>query len=171
MQRKEKISNNNDISNSKEVILYNLINNLKSNFSSDQILELITGKVEDKKNLIPVDVFKNRKLSVLELTVKFLKENKNLKFSEIAKLINRDNRTIWSSYNNSLKKYKGKLENKSRIYVPISIFADRKLSPLEALVNCLKSSFKMKLHQIAFALSRDERTIWTIANRINEKRK
>jgi len=53
---------------------------------------------------IPSSVFQNRNLSVLEAMVVYLKEDKSLKYSEIAKLLNRDDRTIWTVYNRAKKK-------------------------------------------------------------------
>jgi len=53
---------------------------------------------------IPVNVLFDRKLSVLESIVSFLKEDYNLRYSQIAGLINRDQRTVWTVYSRSRKK-------------------------------------------------------------------
>ena len=53
---------------------------------------------------VPLSVFKDRKLSVLESLVKYLKENYELRFSEIASLLNKDQRNIWTVYNRSKNK-------------------------------------------------------------------
>lgn len=53
---------------------------------------------------IPISIFSNRKLSVLESLVSYLKDTQNLKFSQIAVLLNRDQRTIWTSYSRARKK-------------------------------------------------------------------
>lgn len=55
---------------------------------------------------IPSHIFKDRNLSVLESIVVFLKDNLNFNYSQIAKLLNRDDRTIWTVYNRSKKKIK-----------------------------------------------------------------
>ena len=52
---------------------------------------------------IPASIFRARLLSVMESLVEYLKE-KGMKLSEIAALLNRDNRTIWTVYNRSKKK-------------------------------------------------------------------
>ena len=53
---------------------------------------------------IPAGVFGNDALSSLEAIVKYLKEELKLKFSKIAKLLNRSNKTIWATYHNASKK-------------------------------------------------------------------
>jgi len=55
---------------------------------------------------IPSSIFQDRSLSVLEAIVEYLKEQKNMRYSEIAKLLNRDDRTIWTSYKRAKDKRK-----------------------------------------------------------------
>ncbi len=68
-------------------------------------------KKEKKKFLIkesiltiPIDVIKNRKLSVLENTVKYLREHHMLTLHQIAVLLHRDDRTMWTVYARSQRK-------------------------------------------------------------------
>lgn len=58
---------------------------------------------------IPITEFSNRNFSTLEVLVNFLNSNFDLKNSEISKLLNRDQRTIWTI----LKRIKGKKFEKS----------------------------------------------------------
>ncbi len=53
--------------------------------------------VLDNNLLLPISIF-NNKLSILESVVKYLKEVLNLRYYEIANLLGRDNRTIWTIY-------------------------------------------------------------------------
>ena len=53
---------------------------------------------------IPVSILKNRKKSVLENLVFYLKQNFNLTYHNIAILLNRNDRTIWTVYQRALKK-------------------------------------------------------------------
>ncbi|MBT5272848.1 hypothetical protein HN695_06460 [Candidatus Woesearchaeota archaeon] len=53
---------------------------------------------------IPLIIFKNKNLSMLESLVKYLKEAHNLKYSAIAVLLGRNQRTIWTVYNRACKK-------------------------------------------------------------------
>lgn len=54
--------------------------------------------------MIPSFVFKDRQLKVLEVLVEYLKDNCNLSYHEIAVLLNRDDRTIWTVYHRANKK-------------------------------------------------------------------
>ena len=60
--------------------------------------------VKESKFYIPVSIFTDRKLSVLESIVGYLKEKFNLRYSEIAALLNRDERNMWTVYNRYKKK-------------------------------------------------------------------
>jgi hypothetical protein len=61
------------------------------------------NKIREKKELVlkysdiqvPLGIFKDRRLSILEALVKFLRDL-NLKYSEIARLLSKDQRTIWT---------------------------------------------------------------------------
>ena len=134
---------------------------------SEQIRELFGKKREDS---LPISIFNNKELSCLETIVKYLKEKLDLRFHEIALLLNRDDRTIWATYNVACRKRKEKLPVKeSRFFIPASIFKDRKFSVLEALAGYLKDSFNLRYSEIAALLNRDERNIWTVYNRYKSK--
>jgi hypothetical protein len=53
---------------------------------------------------IPVSILKDKKLSVLENIVCYLKDNFSLSYHNIAVLLNRDDRTIWTVYQRAQKK-------------------------------------------------------------------
>ena len=53
---------------------------------------------------IPVQIFRDMRYSVLESIVVFLKGEFNLSFHEIAILLSRDDRTIWTVYSRAIKK-------------------------------------------------------------------
>ena len=75
-----------------------------------------------------------------------------------------------TTYNNAKVKRKEKLSVKeSKFFIPVSIFKDRKLSVLEALVSYLKDNFNLRYREIAVLLNRDERNIWTVYNRYKKK--
>ena len=136
---------------------------------SEQIAGLF-GKKIPSKDLLPVSIFDNEELSCLETIVKYLKEELNLRFHEIALLLNRNDRTIWATYNVACKKRKEKLAVKgSKFFIPASILQDRKLSVLEAIISYLKGNFNLRYSEIAVLLNRDERNIWTVYNRYKKK--
>ena len=90
-------------------------------------------------------------------------------YHEIAELLSRDDRTIWTAYNKATKKQPTKLLiSKTLVYIPTSIFKNRKLTILEAVVTYLKDK-GMRYVEIANLLNRDQRNIWTIHNRAIKK--
>lgn len=123
---------------------------------------------------IPTSIFQDRLLSVLEAIAEYLKEKKGMRYSEIAKLLNRDARTIWTVYSRVKNKRKDKTSksvSKDFISVPTLIFQDRELSVLEVLAEYLKEKKGMRYSEIAKLLNRDDRTIWTAYQRAKAKRK
>jgi len=66
------------------------------------------SKIKDVKSSIsiPSSIFKDRSLSVLEAITEYLKDKKSLTYHEIAVLLNRDDRTIWTCYQRAKKKRK-----------------------------------------------------------------
>ena len=153
-----------------EKLLHNLISNLASkyNFSEKDIVELTNDP--QKTNILPLSVFQN-KLSPLELVTRYLKQEENLKFSQIAKILNRNERTIWGAYHKSLKKLKTPLIIKpSKFNIPLSIFSNRKFSILESISAYLKEHENLTFHQIGQFTNRNERTIWTTYSRWKKKR-
>lgn len=61
----------------------------------------------DSDIFIPVSIFAVKKFSVLESLVAYLKEKEELRFVDIAGLLHRNQRTIWTVY----QKYKEKRAN------------------------------------------------------------
>lgn len=57
---------------------------------------------------IPSFVFRDRNLAALEAVVVYLKDSQGMNYAQIAKLLNRDDRTIWTTYNRAKKKLGGK---------------------------------------------------------------
>ena len=143
----------------------------KYNLASNEILSLIEEKPVSKEILIPVSVFEAKELSALEVICKYLKEELEFSYNKIALLLNRNNRTIWTTYNNAVSKRKERLVVKeSRFFIPVSVFVNRKFSVLEVIVSYLKEKFGLRYSEIAVLLSRNERNIWTVYNRFLKKK-
>ena len=153
-----------------------------SSLSREDKLSLISSliselkKVEDgiearaKEFSIPIGIFDNDKLSSLEAIVKYLKEVHNARFSKIAKLINRSSKTIWATYDKASKKMSAPFEPVStKILIPLSVFANREYSILESLVGFIKD-MDYSNHEIGMMLHLDDRTIWTVYDRVKKKR-
>ena len=131
--------------------------------------ELLTKKIEEKEVLIPVTIF-SKKLSSLETTVKYLKENLDLRTADISSLTNRDVKTIYQAYSSAREKVKEKLIVKeTKFYVPVSALIDRKLGVLESVVKYLRENYELNYSEIGRLLGRDPRTIWTAYSRCKKK--
>ena len=58
----------------------------------------------DSSVSIPTAVFRDRTLKPLEVVVEYLREHHKLSLHQIATLLNRDDRTIWTVYNRAKRK-------------------------------------------------------------------
>ena len=116
---------------------------------------------------IPAGIF-IEELGGLEAIAKYMKENLGMTYHEIAEILSRNDRTIWTAYNKSIKKQKTQIKIKaSTAYFPVSIFKNRKLTIFEAMVVYLKDK-GMKYVEIGELLNRDQRNIWTIYSRASK---
>ena len=61
---------------------------------------------------IPSFVFKDRSLAVLEVMVEYLRDEKKMKFHEIAVMLNRNDRTVWTVYRRAKIKREGIIKRK-----------------------------------------------------------
>ena len=142
------------------------------NLAPSEILSLIEEKPISKEILIPVSIFEAESLSALEAVCKYLKEELDLNYPKIALLLNRNSRTVWTTYNNAVKKIRERLPAKeSRFFIPVSAFSDRKFSVLESIVCYLKDKFNLRYSEIAVLLKRDERNIWAVYDNYRKKNK
>lgn len=66
---------------------------------------------------------------------------------------------------------KDKLKDGEKTSVPVFVFRDRSVAVLEALVEYLRDVKGLSYHEIAVLINRDDRTIWTVYNRVKLKRK
>jgi len=73
------------------------------NKAKQKMPEQLTPKSE---TLIPIHILTNKKLSVLENITVHLKEEQNMKLREIGKLLERNEKTIWTAYNRAKRKQK-----------------------------------------------------------------
>ena len=66
---------------------------------------MIFAKIkEDRVIFIPLSIFLDRGISVLEAVSEYLKDSKGFSYHEVAVLLNRDDRTVWTCYNRAKKK-------------------------------------------------------------------
>ena len=130
----------------------------------------VKAQIIQQEASFPVSIL-NKRLTVLESVVKYLKEESNIPLCDISRLLKRDQRNIWHAFDNSKKKHKSKLSiDKNSIQIPVAILADSELSALESLVVYLKENLRFSYHEIALAIKRDDRTVWTAYNNSKKKR-
>ena len=134
----------------------------KYNYSDKEIFRLWSSEL-----LVPVAIFAG-KLGPAEALAKFLKENHELGYHEIAELIGRDGRGVWANYKRAVKKMPWPFEISDSIAVPVSIFNSDK-SILESLVSYLKDVKKMRNKKISQLLNKNSANIWTVYSRANKK--
>ena len=139
----------------------------------EEVIEIVKN-LEEKKSFngsLPCNIFNVKELSSLEIIAKYIREEFSLSYHEIAVILNRDDRTIWSTYNNSLKKYNRKLEwQGSKYFIPVSIFKDRVFGVLELICEYLKDNFSLSYHDVAVIVNRNDRTVWTAYQRAKKRR-
>lgn len=161
------ISNFKTISNEDKIFLIShFIEELKKIESGIETSKQTSGTVAT----IPIGVFDNDALSSLEAIVKYLKEEQKIRFCKIANLINRSNKTIWATYRKAIKKMPSSFKAYStKILIPISAFSNRNFSILESLVGFIKE-LDYSNHEVGVMLHLDDRTIWTVYDRVKKKR-
>ena len=90
------------LTNRNEIALAVTYRNAKKKLEAKFIIEEISPYS------IPVKILQDRKISVLENVVSYLKDSFGLTYHAIAILLNRDDRTIWTVYQRALNKKKYK---------------------------------------------------------------
>jgi hypothetical protein len=137
----------------------------KFNINRKEFLKIIKAREEIN---IPSTIFE-KKLGALESLVKYMKENLNMNYHEIAKELKRNERTIWTAYKNAKEKTKKPIKiKKTEIFLPTSIFENENLTVLESCIIYLKEK-EMKFSEIAELLNRDQRNIWSVYSRAIKK--
>ena len=144
-------------------ILSSVIKSLKASgdISQEDLLSFF------EEDTLPIDIF-TPKLGILESAVKYLHEQRQAGFSEIARKLNRDPRTIWASFAAAKAKHPSRFKITNEVGIPVKALANRNLSPLESV--SLELSH-LPYHQIAKLLHRDQRNIWNTVNKARKHEK
>lgn len=151
-----------NIKEEKEKKVLELLDSIKQEFniSSYEILNLLSNE----ENTFPIEIFSERKLSLLQAAVKYLKENKNYSNKKIAEALTKDQRSIWLAYSKAkTRKKENFVIKKSESNIPFSIFQNKD-SLLGPLIDYLKS-LGWSNRKIANRLNRSETTISTMYRR------
>jgi len=120
--------------------------------------------VKETEIFIPISILGDREFTIREAVISYLR-TKGLRHSEIAKLLNRDPRNVWTRIKKSRKRLPARIH-----IIPSTIFS-KDLGTLEAVVKYMKNNLGMSYSVIAQQLSRDQRTIWTAYKKASEKQK
>ena len=140
----------------------------KYNLTSAEVLNLLAG--EKKPDSVPSYILKDTNLGVLEAVTKYMKEELSLTYHKIAEILKRDDRVVWVTYNKALSKRKERFQSeKPSVDIPVSVFTDEILGPLEAVSKFLIEEMKMEYGDAAKLLNRDPRSIWACYKRANDK--
>jgi DNA-directed RNA polymerase specialized sigma24 family protein len=133
-------------------------------YAADNSVSLSNGQQE---LFIPIDVLKGN--SSLQAIVVYLKDYQKIAFSSIARMLNRNDRTIWATYHQALRADSVKIPPVSihheLLFIPINIFYTRKTSVLESIVLYLKNEEGLSFNEISNLLGKNYRTIWTVYRR------
>ncbi|HIJ01191.1 TPA: hypothetical protein HA363_00935 [Candidatus Woesearchaeota archaeon] len=119
--------------------------------------------------MVPVHIVNHK--SALQAIVFYLK-SLGMSYSKIASVLNRDERTIWCTYDKARRKFsenQGVLEEKSDYYISLSAIKSRNFSVLESIVMYLNTEYDLSINEISILLGKKYRTIWTIHRRIRKK--
>ncbi len=152
----------------KKELLQALIDELGDRYSvgEKEIRDIVIGGERE----IPISIF-SKELGGLEAVSKYMRENLGMHYSDIAKEIGRDERTIWTSYKKAIEKQKEMFEkDEEGMLVPISVFKSKELTIFESVISYLKEK-DIKYSEIAKLLNRDQRNIRTIYMRTAGKEK
>lgn len=145
--------------------------------SSLEIISTLFQEAQSKKRIseksvqIPTFIFR-KGLSPLSAITKYLHENLGLKFSQIALILGRDQRTVWTEYNYVKKqpRFSSELIWAENNFVSTEIFLSRQYSVLESIVfYFIKSGFSV--HEISEMLGKNPSTIRTAQRRAKIKSK
>ena len=134
------------------------------------IISILHQKEKQRKNFFPITIL-NKKLGVTECLVRYLKDELGWNYKKISSIIKRSEGVVGVMYRNSLKKLSGTLKpTNTTIFVPLSIFSS-KFTVFESIIAYLKEKEELRFSEIAKLTKRDQRTIWTIYNRVKKKLK
>ncbi|MCP3682401.1 MAG: hypothetical protein GY861_06885 [bacterium] len=134
--------------------------------------ERSAGQIPDQEEqiFVPITIFDNDCLSSLEAITKYLKDVLGLRFFEIAKILNRDDRTVWGAYDSARNKMpRSFIPEESAMQIPLGLFQNRLFSVLETLAVFLKEEHNLTYSKIGTLLNRNQRTVWTVYQRAKRK--
>lgn len=136
---------------------------VKASYSISDTRYAVVEEPINAEIFIPLSTF--RKKSCGKTLVSYLK-SKGLSFSDIARILNRDPRTIWTLYKKAPEE---SYFDDNDMLIPVEIFSYRGFSILESLIFWLKTEKGMDYVQISKSLGKNYQTIRTVYFRALKK--
>ncbi len=125
---------------------------------------------QEKAQVIPVSLFSVLCISSLEAIVLYLRDKKELSFSEMGKMLGRNPIALNRSYHQAKIKHPHSFSvPETKYHLPCRLFLNKKQSVLENIVVHLKEESALSNTTIAKLLNKDPRTIWTVLARAKKK--
>ncbi len=153
-------------------ILKLILEDLQKNhgITPQEAINNLSSKKTQTKLQVPLSIFVQQ-ITVLEAVIKYLKEKYGLRITDIARMLNRNPRSVWGSYRRTQKKHPLSLpEDPKSLLISIDEFCSPTFSPSESLVMHLKDAHNMRFSDIAGILHRDSRTIWALYSNASRKK-
>ena len=122
-------------------------------------------KIKEEKIFVDIEIFSDRRLSVLEAVVNELRK-KGYKNIEIAEMLGKDQRNIYTLYNRGVKKLKKRYVDEE-ILIPIDIFKQG-VGGSGILYKYLRENIGLGFNEIARVTRRGESTVWMNYRNVNE---
>ena len=162
------------------------INILLAKTNSKQLLKVLLKKLQEEEQLeipqliqvfqevkqektIPLSIFA-KKLHPAEALCKYLKENEKLSNQEIAKLLGRDQRSVWATYKRAKESNLPPFSKKKELYqIPFSVFQDTRFSFLESAVFYLTEVHRLRTREIAKLLETSRNSVAVLLKRAKLK--
>lgn len=168
----------------KEVIVKALLNSISSRNFLKQVLttmhqeqnlqleDILALFQEIKQEItIPLSIFSS-KTPPVEALCSYLSNSQKMSYREIAILLGRNEKSIWSIVKKSKQK-KPSLKNSSKAlekyFLPLSVIQNNSHTLLENIIIYLRTTYKLKNPQIAKLLHKSPNSIAVLAKRAREK--
>ena len=138
----------------------------------EDVLGMLGKKGQKDEIQIPSCIFREQDIGIMESVSKYLKEERKLTYHKIAVLLKRDDRVIWVTYNKAkVKKKEGFSLVGPNQWLPVSIFTDGVLGPLESISVYLIDDAGFNFKEACALLNRSYNSVWTCYHKAKEKLK
>lgn len=155
---------------SSQQLLKQVLQQLQQTGNNVQLEQVIRIFQEVKQEYsIPLSIFSN-KLYPAEALCKHLRETEQLSFKDIALLLQRSEKSVWSTYQRASLKMKPRFTKRQENYsLPIAIFQNRSYSFLESVIFYMNRVHRLKTKNIAALLGKSPNSMAVLLKRAREK--